>query len=160
MCEANWEVIVNLLGILINGFLAWWIVSNIQKKQNNDRIIKDHFINEVKELRIDCKKFLQKAYNGDCTQNEIITSTRLIGIKSSDILNLLERRLLINHAYLNSYHIELNRILTDDKGFIIANDEKIKVKLSKQGELLLLQFQAQHNSRFNDLILEINDCKQ
>lgn len=159
MCEANWEVIVNFFGILVNGFLAWWIVSSIQKKQNNVRIIKDHFINEIKDLRSDCKKFLQKVYSGDCTQNEIITTTRLIGIKSSDLLTIFNRRLLINHAYLHSYHIELNRILTDDTGFLVANGDGLKVRLSAQGKLQLLQFQSQHNSRFNDLILEVNDCK-
>ena len=42
--------LINFIGILVNAYLAYWIVKKLQDKVNNKRVLKDHFINETKEL--------------------------------------------------------------------------------------------------------------
>ena len=64
MCEINWEIVVNILGIIINGFLAFWIVGSIQKKQSIEKTVKDHFITEIKgDFANGLLFFIEKYFN-------------------------------------------------------------------------------------------------
>lgn len=158
MCNINWEVVVNLLGIIVNGILAIWIVNTIQKKQNNERTIKDHFINEVKDFRVDCRQFLNATYNGTKFQREIIPTLKLLGIKSSQLLNTLNYCFNINPQHFNTYLIELNRILTDDPNFVSCKNENAEIKFHPNSLEKIIRFQSDHQPLFNDLILLINEA--
>lgn len=158
MCQINWEVIVELIGIIVNAFLAIWIVTQIQKNQNNERSIKDHFINEVIELRVDCRNFLKSVYLGSKTQNEIISSLQLIGIKSTHLMNVLNFSFRLDKSYLDRYIYELNQIITGDSNFEQGKSPDAKIEITKKTQKDLLKFQSDHQHTFNGLILGINEA--
>ena len=113
MCDINWDAIVSVIGIIVNGLLAWWIVYSIQKKQDNERSIKDHFIGEIKGLRDDSKIFLNKTYNGELNQYEVVPSLKLLGITTTHLLNNLSYSFSIEKNYLNSYLVTKLLILVE-----------------------------------------------
>ena len=57
---ADW---IALFGVLVNAGLAYWIVRTIQNNLTNKRVLKDHFINEIKEIRNDYKTCLNNLYS-------------------------------------------------------------------------------------------------
>jgi hypothetical protein len=158
MCEINWEILVNFIGIIVNGFLAWWIVNSIQKRMKDERTIKDHFILEIKDLRGDCRGLLTSIFSGKRTPDEMIFSLKLIGIKSTHLLDIFDTNFKISKNYLNQYLVEINQIITDDSNFIANANTNNKITLSDQTQRAILRFQAQHQMVFNNLILLVNDC--
>src|SRR5258706_2008947 len=159
MCEINWEIVINALGIIVNAFLAWWIVSSIQKRQNNERAIKDHFTEELKDLRTNCRTFLTAIYQGNKMHREIIPTLKLIGIKASHLMNAFEYGFGMDKNYLNSYLVEMNKTITDDPNFISCSNPSECVTLTPDSLDKLLRFQSSHQNRFNDLVLGINEAK-
>ena len=159
MCSIDWGPIVSLLGIIINGFLAWRIVKSIQQKQNNERSIKDHFFGEIKDLRLESVDFLKSIYDGKINYSEIIPSLKLLGIKSSHISNSLNSHFKIKKNYFSSYLIEMNKIITDDSNYIEFNNNNEKVKLTMHSRDALLKFQSRNQNKFNELIISVNESK-
>ena len=159
MCEINWEIIVSICGIIVNSILAWWIVSSIQKRQNNERVIKDHFIEEIKELRSNCRAFLSSIYKGEKKYHEIIPTLRLLGMKASHILTALSYGFNIDKDYLNSYIVEMNKVITDDENYIKCLNSSQQIELTQLSLDKLMKFHAAHQSKFNDLILTLNEAK-
>ena len=159
MCSLDWGSIVNLLGIIVNGFLAWWIVNSIQQKQNNERSIKDYFFEEIKDFRLESLNLLTLIYDEELNHSEILPSLKLLGIKSSHILNSLNSHFKIKKNYFNSYLIEMNKIITDDSNYIEFNNNNEKVKLTMHSRDALLKFQSRNQNKFNELIISVNESK-
>lgn len=159
MSDQDLENIINCVGIVVNAFLAWWIVSNIQKKQSNDRSVKDHCVSEIKDLREDCRNFLKAVYGGKKKHREIIPTLKLLGIKSTHIMNVLGYGFSLDRSYLNSYFLEMNKIITDDPNFVSCTNPSADLTLTADSLDKLLRFQATYQNRFNDLILSINEAE-
>lgn len=160
MCDINWEIIVNLLGILVNAILAVYIVKSIQKGVENERSIKDHFFDEIKDLRSDYKSFLNAAYTGKLTNTEIVARLKLLGIKSSDLMNHLHFTCSVDKNYLSQYHIDLNKIITEDSIFIqFFNQPTQRITFTPVTLDKILKFQHKYQNRFNVLILTVNGAK-
>lgn len=156
MCEVNWEIIVNLLGIFVNVSFGIWIVKALQSRLNNERVIKDHFINEVKDLRVEYKSFLSAIYSGTKQHGQIIPTFRLLGIKLSDLMAILENQFEIDKDFLNPYTWELNTIVTDDATFISIREENKNYKPTPETCQKLMKFQGDNSHLFNELIIQIN----
>ena len=55
---------ITILGLIVNSLLAYWIVSAVQSKLANKRVIKDYYICELKEIRSEYKTFLNQLFKG------------------------------------------------------------------------------------------------
>ena len=52
---ADW---INIASVIVNICIAIWITHILQNKFTNNRTLKDHFINEIKDVRAEYKGFL------------------------------------------------------------------------------------------------------
>lgn len=148
---------LDIFSLIINSFLAIWIVYIIQNNLNNKRILKDHFINEIKELRKEYKNFLNSLYLGKLKPKEVIPWFKLMNIKSKNLLFLLNKKYKVDKNALHPYQIHLRKIVTEFSEF----DENFKTnrefKLSEESKNELIIFQQDYNGIFNSLIMDIND---
>lgn len=152
----NWEVITNLCGIVVNAILAVWIVNTLQKRQNNERFIKEHFIQEVKGLREDLKRQMNLLYLGRMKKAESVTRMKLVGIKAANIVNILQNCFFLDCSDLNNHLVNLNRVITDDEHFIHGTDENLRLTIGSKRKLLELQ-ESFYNS-FNNYIIQVNSA--
>lgn len=74
--------IIAIIGVIINAFLAIWIVKTLQNNLANKRYLKDHLIQEVKDLRSEYKKFLNELYQGKLRPKQILPWFKLMNINS------------------------------------------------------------------------------
>ena len=63
---------IEITGIIVNFFLAIWIVKTIQNKLTNKRVLKDHFISEIKELRVEYNAYIKDCYDGKLIPKETL----------------------------------------------------------------------------------------
>ena len=54
---------ISIIGIIINSSLSIWLVITIQNRLTNKRVLKDHFITEIKDIRSEYKIFLNNLYS-------------------------------------------------------------------------------------------------
>jgi hypothetical protein len=152
---ADW---ISLIGIIINSILAYWIVRTIQNKLTNKRVLKDHFISEIKEIRGEYKEFLNNLYSSKIHSGKVIPWFKLMNIKVDNILDLAVRRYRLDNKALNPYQNQLRDLITDNVDFINQFGLDVPLNLSQDSKNQLIRFQQQHNHLFNEIIIKINDA--
>lgn len=147
---------IDIIAIIVNVILTIWIVIVLQNRSNNKRILKDHYINEIKELKNDYKSFLTNLYNCKVSPKNIIPWFKLMNIKVTDIMEEINWIYKIDKDKLNPYQNELRDLLTDNEDFNNQfNNEKLY--LSTISKNSLIKFQQDRNKLFNQIILKINN---
>lgn len=143
--------------VLINGGLAFWIVRTIQNKLANKRVLKDHFIAEIKEVREQYKVQLNNLYSGNCKPKELLPWFKLMNIKVNDLMVLVNQKYDIDKDKLKPYQTDLRIIVTESAEYINNFKQNKAICFSDGSKTNLIQFQQQNNSIFNKLIVNIND---
>ncbi|MEO9021766.1 MAG: hypothetical protein ABI237_09880 [Ginsengibacter sp.] len=152
---ADW---ITLFGILVNAGLAYWIVRTIQNRLTNKRVLKDHFINEVKEIRNEYKTCLNNLYSNSTHPRRIIPWFKLMNIKIEDLMEIIHSKYCIDKNKLRPYQIEFQELITNNTDFITHYNNE-KVIFTEVSRSQFIKFQQSHNHIFNDVIIKINDAK-
>ncbi len=150
---------ISIAGIIINSVLAVWIVKTIQNRLTNKRVLKDHFITEIKEIRTEYRCFLNDLYTSKKTAKSILPWFKLMNIKVNDVLNLINEKYKTDTTILNPYQNQLRELITENEDFIsqFKNDEPIE--FSEESKTQIIKFQQDNSHLFNKIIVQINDEK-
>lgn len=149
--------IISIAGIIINSTLAIWVVKTLQNNLANKRYLKDHLIEEVKELRLDYRVFLNDLNSGKLKPKQITPWFKLMNIKVQDTMELLHTKYKIDNTQLNPYQIELRNIVTEQEEFNENYKTNKSINLKESSKRELITFQQVNSSKFNKLIIEINE---
>jgi hypothetical protein len=156
LTATNW---IAILGIFVNSALAIWIVRTIQSRLTNKRVLKDHFINEVKEIRNEYKCCLNNLYSNKTLPKTLIPWFKLMNIKVADLLTLINAKYKIDKDRLSPYQRELQELITNNEDFITQFNTDKPVVFTENSRSLIIKFQQEHNHLFNDIIIKINDTE-
>jgi hypothetical protein len=91
-CNLSTSDIINLIGLIIHSTLAVYIVIILQKNLANKRHLKDFLISEIKNLRIEYKKFFNELCSGNLRAKKIIPWLKLLNIKSYNTLKIIKKK--------------------------------------------------------------------
>ena len=155
-CTIGISDYIAILGILVNAFLALWIVRTIQNNLTNKRVLKDHFICEVKEIRVEYKTFMSNLYANKVIPSTIIPWFKLMNIKVSDLMKILNKTYNIKIDTLSPYQNDLRELITENKDFIKSFNSD-KICFSDDSQRKIIQFQQKNNHLFNEVIISINN---
>lgn len=150
---------ISLLAIVVNSVLAIWIVKVLQNGQTNKRYLKSHLIQEIKEIKIEYKKFLNQLNTRGLKPQSIPPWLKLMNIKIQDLMELVKEKYDIEHDHLKEYQINLRSTVTELEEFIGSYKQNNNFKLDSDSLDKIIKFQQENYSKFNKLIVEINDCK-
>lgn len=148
---------ISIFSVIINSLLAIWIISTVQNKLTNKRVLKDHLINELKDIRIEYRSFLNQLYSNKLRPKQITPWFKLMNIKINDLISLIENKHKIDNKILNPYQIELRDLITELKEFIKCYKNNDLITLKEKSQNKVISFQQKNNHLFNDLIVKIND---
>lgn len=149
--------VIDLIGIIINAILAYWIVYTLQNRLTNKRVLKDHFIDEVKVIRDDYRNCLSNLYSDKTFAKNIIPWFKLMSIKIDDLMSVINTKYNIDKDKLFAYQNTLREIITENEDFIRQFESGNAIKFSERSKNLFIKFQQEHNHLFNEIIIEIND---
>lgn len=157
LTTTNW---ISILGIIVNSGLAIWIVRTIQNKLTNKRTLKDHFINEVKDIRNEYKTCLSNLYSNQTKPKKVIPWFKLMNIKVDDLMLLISTKYKkVERNFLNPYQIEIRELITENDDFISKFESDDTLNFSENSKSQIIIFQQKHNHLFNDVIILINDAE-
>lgn len=151
---------IDVISIVVNSLLALWIVNTIQRKANDKRVLKDHLIDEIKDIRKLYKGHLTSVYMSKAEARSEASWFKLMNIKVNDLMELINTKYKIDKTYLKAYQVELRSLIMSSSDFenAFSQDKCIDVGATlKRG---LEKFQQEHNHLFNDLIVKINDSNR
>jgi hypothetical protein len=156
-CNLSTSDIINLIGLIIHSTLAVYIVIILQKNLANKRHLKDFLISEIKNLRIEYKKFFNELCSGNLRAKKIIPWLKLLNIKSYNTLKIIKKKYKVKKNYLNSYQVELKKLVTELDEFNLNYKENKKIALKEESFSKLIKFQQENSSKFSSIIIMINE---
>ena len=145
-------------GIAVNAILAVVVIITVQNKFTNRRVLKDHFIDEVKEIRNEYNEFLTELRSNTMHPHKIIPWFKIANLKVNDLMKILKKKYKIDQNYLKAYQIDLNTQISNNIDFM-AHYTHGQVIFSTPSKNQIIRFQQKHNQLFNELIVLINDSK-
>lgn len=148
---------IALFSIVINSLLAIWIVKAVQIKLTNKRVLKDHLISEIKDIRIDYRNMFEQLSNNKLRPKTIVPWFKLMNIKTKDLLSIAKDKYNIRQDTLEPYQIELRETITELEEFVGSYKKNSKICLSQTSHGIITKFQQQNNHVFNKLIIAVND---
>lgn len=160
--QADWILIWNTVvlgaGTLVNAAFGFWIVRTIQGKMTDKRVLKDHFIVEIKELRSEYKSFLIHLYSNNIHPKKVIPWFKLMNIKIDDLMELISPRYKIDKNVLLPYQTSLRDLVTENEDFMQQFKVDKNVVFTEGSRASFIKFQQEHNKLFNSVITKINDA--
>ena len=79
-------VCLTALGIVVTAFMAVWVVRSVQRKIDNEQMLRDHLAHEVIGLRKDTRDFMAKVITGGMHAKEIKRSHYRLSSQINDLL--------------------------------------------------------------------------
>lgn len=150
---ADW---IQLLGIFVNASLGFWIVRTIQNKLTNKRVLKDHFINEVKDLRNDYERCLNSLCSEGVRPRDVIPWFKLMNIRVNDLMSFVSTRYKLDKTLLHPYQFDLRELVTNNDDFISGFKSDF-VNFSDKSRIEIVKFLQSNSRLFNEIIIKIND---
>ncbi|SHG37471.1 hypothetical protein SAMN05443549_103432 [Flavobacterium fluvii] len=157
-CSLDFSDCIEIFGIIVNFFLAIWIVRTIQNKLNNKRVLKDHFISEIKELRIEYNDYIKNCYAGNLIPQDTLRWFKLINIKTIHLMGEISNLYKVNCPELNSFHNDLRDIITNAPEYSTNFRRNNPVAFSSITKRQIDLIQLTHYGLFNKLIRLVNDA--
>lgn len=160
----NWNLdfsnIIDVLAIIVNSALAYWIVKTIQNKLTNKRVLKDHFISEIKDLRLDYDECVKSAYAGTLEPKNITRWFKIENIKKNHLLKYLGDIYGVEIRDLNKFHVELRELFTNSPEYTANYRGNVPLLFSISTKREIDKLNIKYYHVFNKIIIEINDSKK
>ncbi len=155
-CKLKASEIIDIISIIVNIILTWRIVYVVQNKLNNKRVLKYHYISEIKVIREEFRYHLNSLFSNNISPKNIIPWYKLMSIKLSNLSIDLYDSYNTELYVFNEYQNKLRDLITDSNDFITQfNNEKLIVSVELKNEII--KFQQINSRTFNDLIVKINN---
>lgn len=151
--------IISALGIIVNSILAIWIVKTIQNKLTNKRVLKDHFISEIKDIRNEYNQYIKNIEKGNIKPQESPRWFKLQNIKLDHLMNHINEIYNIPFPQLITFHSELRELITNSSELISNYRNNTPVTFSTTTIRKLDRIQSKYIGIYNKLIIKINDSK-
>lgn len=157
----NWSFdfsnVIDAIAIIVNSGLAIWIVKTIQNKLTNKRVLKDHFISEIKDLRYDYNEYIKSAYSGDLLPKSITRWFKIKNIKKNHLVGHLNRLYSVSASDLNTFHKELRELITNSPEYIANFRDNSPLVFTVITKIKIDKLQTKYFDVFNKIIIDIND---
>lgn len=149
---------VELFGVLVNSCIGYYIVRSIQNNLANKRVLKDHFISEVKEIRDEYRTYLNQLCSNKVSPKNVTTWFKVMNIKVNDLMKLMNDVYKIDANLLSPYQNDLRDLITENEEFESQFSTATTLNFSQASKNKFIRFQQENNKLINQIIITINDA--
>lgn len=148
------SLLIGASGVIV----TLWLAISVQSGFNNRRILKDHFIREVLEIRSDYLDLLRKLQSGEVPAKDVTYYFQQINIRVEALMPLLQAQFALD-ASIRDYHLDLLSGATELAEYAGKFKRNLKVFKSRESRESLQASHARSVKIFTELIVQINDAK-
>ena len=155
LCYLNSSDWINVSGIAVNAILGI-AIALIIKRISNKRAIKDYFMNEIKNIREDYRKFLIDLFGGKFTFNSTNNWFQVMNMRLINLEETLKNIHKISNFGAKDLNHDLRDIITNHQDFNDAFN-KSSVTISQLHKQEIVKKQAEISKSLMDTIIDINN---
>lgn len=156
---ADWLQVIylslTLLGIIVGGYIAVWVVSTLQKELDNDRFLKEHFGKEVISIRDEYRDLIDRINAGSLKPKTIKTNISRLSASISMLMPLISNQFGIDRKSLNKGVLDLGKLIEDNDEFSLSYREDKLFKPSDELSKDISRLEQENDRRYNELLISI-----
>lgn len=146
---------INLISLVVNVLLGILIVYLVQKGLSDDRGVKDFFIDDIKNIADEYKKFVNTLLRGKSSAAFIIDWFKTISVRLTHLEFFLENDLGVSDLTIQKLNREIHKVVTDSEEFNSQFYRK-NVKLSPVVKVKLLEAHKNLKHSIINAVLKVN----
>ena len=155
----DWLSIIDTLITLFGWGITLYIASNISRKLDSERTLKNHFIDEIKAIRDNEETIFKYVIENKIHPQRLKSMTGNLNTRVGDLMNLIKTQYGIAEDYLNAFQWKYSQLFTDDDDYTsnFKNDTEFHFnpKLIKD----FTNYRTNVLRLFNELIVKVNNAK-
>ena len=146
------SILVDILSILLGGWIAYWVANTIQSAINKEEKLKDYFASEIIGLKDEFQRIIDEVKYGHPRPRELKAKINSLSIKSTSIMQSLNSKYEIEVEIANLL-LNFSEKVMDSNEFVtnyrtnnavtFSANVKSQVELLERGKVKL----------YNDLLL-------
>ena len=151
-------LILSLGGIIAGAIIAIKVVKSLQSRLTDSRVLKDYFMNEIREIRKEYRTYITDLLKGSIDAQSVVPWFKIMSIRVNDMLESADSLYHIKNNSFSDYHISLLTTITESDSFTKCYKKNCNVSFDRQEKLLILNVQKDFIHVFNEAILLINNA--
>lgn len=156
---ADWLQVVylslTLLGIIVGGYIAVWVVRSLQRQLNNEQSLKDYFGKELIGIRDGYRQLLDGIQSESLKPVAINSQLKRLNRRLNDLMLFLNTEFEEDPKIFQKYSIGLLRIIEDDPDFSEQYKGDCIFKPSAQLVDKLMGLEADYSLKFHQVFTKI-----
>ncbi len=155
----DWLSVIDTF-IALSGWIITVIIAiRINGKLDSERTLKNHFIDEVKEIRDYEESIFRYVIDNSIKPQRLKSMMGNLNTRVSDLMSLLENQYNIQNGFLNAFQWKYSQIISDDDDY--TNNFREDREFSFNHNLIknYTNYRVDKLRLFNDLIVNINKAK-
>lgn len=149
------QIILTILEIVVTTFVAVWVVRSVQRKLDNERILKDFLAHELIDLRSEVRTFIEKLISNGIKANSIKREHHLLSIRMKDLLDVMNKKFNVDKRYLKVYRQNLLKIVEEDASYQDCSQKDVMTELSQDTIDKLHDIRTKNDHLFNDILMKL-----
>lgn len=155
----DWLSIIDSAITLGGLVVTLYIARTISRKLDSERTLKNHFIEEVKDVRVHEERLFQYIISDKIRPHQLKSMMGSLNTSVGDLMNLLQSQYGVDSNYLNAFQWQYSQHITDDEDFTSNFKKNTEFKFKPQMLKDFTSYRADKIKLFNDLIVMINNAK-
>lgn len=150
------SILVDVMAMIVGGFLAIWVVQSIQSKLDAEQKLREYFFSEVLNIRKANREVMQDVYNHCVKARDFTKRMSTINQLTTELMNRLKLKYQVNDQNLLIFQSDLNDKVSNRYEYTAAFRRNRVFQLAEDFELELREFEATNGSKiFNDILLKL-----
>lgn len=152
---ASFSLVVSGAGVA----LTYWLVSVVQNGINNRRLLKDHYIREILEIRSDYFDLFRSLQNGELKSKDVAYRFQQLSIRVDDLMpGIIEDFGLVKDD-LSAYHLNILTGVSELDEYQRKYKRNSKVFTTIKSKEALQEIHRCSIGTFNAIIRQINGSR-
>lgn len=150
------SISVDVMAMIVGGFLAVWVVQSIQSKLDAEQKLREYFFSEVLDIRKANREVMQDVYNHCVKAKDFTKRMSTINKLTTELMNRLKLKYHVDDQELLIYQSDLNDKVSNRREYALAFQRNQVFQLAEDFEMELREFEATNGSKiFNDILLKL-----
>lgn len=149
--------LLSLLLSLVGVALTYWLVSVVQNGINDRRLLKDHFIREILDIRKEYFALLTDLQSGRVKAKQVALLFQRISVRVEDLVPIVSEEFPAATIDLLEYHVNLLSGVTSIDEYERKFPKNLRIFTTIRSRQALHDIQSESIGAFNSLIRQINN---
>lgn len=150
---------IGVVDIIVTSLIGIWIAVIVQHNLTKNRFLKEHFINEIKDIRDLYKSFVNELYKNKISAIDIKDWLKIMSERVKNMELFLHDNYKIDNSLIITKHAEVQQKITNMEEYN-ENYKEPTIRFSDSSKNDILKLHSELSCVLTQRVIDINSAKK